>query len=264
MKGDEGMPKVSVIIPTYNRGRFISHAIMSVLSQTYKDYEIIVVDDGSTDDTKKRVQKFGDQVRYIYQKNRGPSAARNTGIRRAKGKYIAFCDSDDQFLPDKLEKQMKYIRKHPECRFLYSWYYDVDPLGKVIKKKKPLVSKNQQQLQYLLLNRKLVIRTSTVLVHQSCFNKAGIFNEKYWTSEDWDMWLRILAYYPGHCLKVPLSEYWRHHGDNISSLKPKKHHAKIRKSALKLFDWNDKTLLRLDKLYKKLNTPDSSRASLRQ
>lgn len=238
-KGGGGMPKVSVIIPTYNRGRFISRAIMSVLSQTYKDFEIIVVDDGSTDDTKKQVKKFGNQVRYIYQVNKGPSSARNKGISKANGKYIAFCDSDDQFLPDKLEKQMKYIRKNPECRFLYSWYYDIDAQGKVAKKKKPLACKSKQQLQYFLLKRKFVIRTSTVLVYKGCFKKAGKFNEKYWTSEDWDMWLRLAAYYPGHCLEEALSEYWRHHGDNISKLRKKRHHAKIRKSALKLYGWKD-------------------------
>lgn len=102
-------PKVSVIIPTYNRAHLIGRAIKSVLNQTYKDFEIIIVDDGSTDKTEEVVKDFKDErVRYIRrEKNKGGSAARNTGIKAARGEYIAFQDSDDEWLPEKLEKQMK-------------------------------------------------------------------------------------------------------------------------------------------------------------
>lgn len=246
------MPEVSVIIPTYNRGAYVAQAIESVLAQKYKDYEIIVVDDGSTDDTGERVIKYGDRVRYIHQENRGPSAARNTGILHAKGKYIAFCDSDDRFLPGKLEKQMEYIRSHPKCRFLYTWYYNVNDRGKITKLRKPLRCRSREQLQYCLLTRKFTIRTSTVLVHKSCFRKAGLFNEKYWYSQDWDMWLRLAAYYRGDCLEEPLAEY-RLHGDNRSRLGIKDYHPAILESTFKLYGWNDKTLNRLEKLYGKKN-----------
>lgn len=242
------MTEISVIIPTYNRGAFTNEAVKSVLAQSYKDYEIIVVDDGSTDDTKEQLHEFGNQIQYIYQKNQGPSAARNTGIQLAKGKYIAFCDSDDRFLPTKLEKQMEFIQKNPDCRFLYTWYYNVNEKGEMTKLRKPLTCKNQEHLQYCLFSRKFTIRTSTLLVEKSCFKKAGLFNEKFWYSQDWDMWLRLAAYYPGYCLEESLSEYWLH-GENRSSLSVKVHHPEIRENTLKLYGWNDEKIAKLEKLY---------------
>lgn len=242
------MPKISVIIPTHNRASFVTGAIESVLAQTYKDFEIIVVDDGSTDDTETRVKEFGDQVLYIYQENKGPSAARNTGILNASGKYIAFCDSDDRFLPEKLEKQMRFIEYHPNCRFLYTWYYNVDNRGKITKTRKPIKCINKEHLQYCLLTRKFTIRTSTVLLRKTCFKTAGLFNEKFWYSQDWDMWLRLAAYYRGYCLEEPLAEYCLH-GDNRSSLSVKIHHPEIRNSTLKLYGWNKQSLSRLKKVY---------------
>ena len=108
-------PKVSVIIPTYNRAHLVGRAIRSVLNQTYQDFEIIVVDDGSTDNTEEVVKSFNDpRIRYIrHEKNRGGSAACNTGIRAARGEYIAFQDSDDEWLPEKLEKQMQVFENTP-------------------------------------------------------------------------------------------------------------------------------------------------------
>ncbi|MBO8173074.1 MAG: glycosyltransferase [Bacillaceae bacterium] len=245
------MARVSVIIPTYNRARFIEDAIQSVLNQTYKDYEIIVVDDGSTDDTKDRVIKFGDKVRYIYQENQGPSAARNTGIRYARGEYIAFLDSDDRFLPDKLRKQMKYIRRHPTCRFLYSWFYKIKlkkhrTVKKLIKSKK---CKDREQLRYSLLTRQFTIRTSTVLVKKSCFKKVGMFNEDYLYSQDWDMWLRLASRYSAHCLKEPLVEYLSH-GKNRSSRKVSDYHDEIIRNTMNLYGWDKKAIQQLKKKYK--------------
>ena len=108
------MPKVSVIIPTYNRSKYVTKAIDSVLGQTYKDYEIIVVDDGSTDNTKEVLKPYTDRIKYLYQENTGVSAARNAGIRAAGGQWIAFLDSDDEWLPEKLSIQMDYLSRHNE------------------------------------------------------------------------------------------------------------------------------------------------------
>ena len=108
------MAKVSVIIPTYNRAEYVTHAIDSVLAQTYTDYEIIVVDDGSADNTKDVLLPYMDRIRYIYQENAGLSAARNTGIKAAKGDWIAFLDSDDEWLPGKLAVQMRAVERHPQ------------------------------------------------------------------------------------------------------------------------------------------------------
>ena len=103
------MPKVSVIIPTYNRAHYICETIDSILAQTYRDYEIIVVDDGSADNTRKVLQKYDGKVRYFYQKNRGPSAARNFGISQSQGEYIAFLDDDDLWTENKLELQIDFF-----------------------------------------------------------------------------------------------------------------------------------------------------------
>ena len=104
------IPRVSVIIPTYNREEYVVKAIDSVLGQKFDDYEFIVVDDGSTDNTKEIVNKYGDMIRYIYQHNSGVSAARNTGIKLAKGEWVAFLDSDDEWRPDYLLTQIEYGR----------------------------------------------------------------------------------------------------------------------------------------------------------
>jgi glycosyltransferase involved in cell wall biosynthesis len=242
------LPQISVIIPTYNRESFIARAIESVLTQTYKDYEIIVVDDGSTDKTKDKVSQYGDRVRYMYQQNLGPSAGRNLGIRNAKGKYVAFCDSDDRFLPEKLEKQMDYILKHPDCPFLYTWYNQVNHNGEIDQIRQPTHCKNREHLQYGLFTRKFTIRTSTVLVEKSCFDKAGLFNERFWYSQDWDMWLRLAAFYKGACLKEPLTEYWLH-GENRSSHRNRVNHPEIRESILELYGWDENTLALLDRKY---------------
>ena len=108
------MPKVSVIIPTYNRSKYVTKAIDSVLAQTYRDFEIIVVDDGSTDNTKEVLKPYTDRIKYLYQENTGVSAARNAGIRAAGGQWIAFLDSDDEWLPEKLSIQMDYLSRHNE------------------------------------------------------------------------------------------------------------------------------------------------------
>jgi glycosyltransferase involved in cell wall biosynthesis len=110
---NEIKPEISVIIPTYNRAACISNTIASVLSQTYKNYEIIVVDDGSADKTRESLEPYMDRIRYIYQDNRGVSAARNAGILAASGNWVAFLDSDDEWLPTKLEKQYQLIKNNP-------------------------------------------------------------------------------------------------------------------------------------------------------
>ena len=231
-KREQEQPFFSVIIPTYNREKFIKKAINSVLKQSCKDFELIVVDDGSKDHTAKIVRSYGARLRYVYQKNKGPSAARNTGIRMARGKYIAFLDSDDQFLPNKLAKNKKFLLDHPNSRFLYSWYY----AAKKGRKKRQLSKlngySNLKKFRSHLYNRKFTIRTSTVVIHPSCFDKIGLFNRKYRYSQDWDMWLRLASHYPGDCQKLPLSVYRRHVRKRIPG---SKRHDKIRKRAKLLF-----------------------------
>lgn len=235
----ERKPFFSVIIPTYNRERLLGRAIKSVLKQTCTDYELIVVDDGSKDRTAKVVNSFGSQVQYIVQKNRGPSEARNTGIRAAKGIYIAFLDSDDQFIPDKLKINKQFLESHPECQFLYSWYYSVRRGHKkrTVRSAKSYADLNK--FRFHLLDRSFTIRTSTAVVHRSCFDKVGMFNPTYRYSQDWDMWLRLAHHYNGFCLKMPLVLYRKHSRRKIPS---NYRHLKIRRTACNLYRWNMRTL----------------------
>ena len=123
------MPTVSVVIPTYNRALMVKEAIQSVLDQTYSDFEIIVVDDGSTDDTREVVTAFADKVRYVFQENSGRSNARNRAIHMARGRYIAFLDSDDLYMPHKLDMQVACMEKVPEFGMVYSTAVCIDEQG---------------------------------------------------------------------------------------------------------------------------------------
>ena len=109
-------PRVSVIIPTYNRGGLLEEAVDSVLTQTFRDFELVVVDDGSTDDTRERLERFGQRVTCVSQPNRGVSAARNTGVARSSGDLIALLDSDDLWRPAKLARQVAFFENHPEAQ----------------------------------------------------------------------------------------------------------------------------------------------------
>ncbi|MNI21496.1 putative glycosyltransferase EpsJ [compost metagenome] len=245
-KRENEKPFFSVIIPTYNRERYIGEAINSVLQQTCKDYEIIVVDDGSTDHTAQIVKSFGAQVRYVSQKNSGPSEARNTGIRLAKGEFIAFLDSDDRFLPEKLRKNKKFLQSSPNCRFLYGRYYSRRQGQKKRIERNVRAFKNLDKLRYYLYTRRFTIRTSTAIIHRSCFDQVGFFNAKYRYSQDWDMWLRLARFYRGYLQKKPLVLYRRH---NRKAIPTKKRHLSIRKNALRLYNWNWMSLRRLKRKY---------------
>src|SRR5437867_1708261 len=121
MQESEGpMPKVSIVIPTYNYGRYVVEAVESVLNQSFQDREVIVVDDGSTDDTRERLERFRGRIRYIYQRNKGLPAARNTGIRAARGAYVAFLDSDDLWLPEKLALQVPILDTRQQVGMVYT------------------------------------------------------------------------------------------------------------------------------------------------
>lgn len=241
-------PFFTVIIPAFNRERFIGKAIRSVLRQTCDDFEIIVVDDGSTDRTKKAVKAFGDRVKYIYQKNQGPSAARNTGILHAKGEYIAFLDSDDCFFPSKLEANKRFLEKHPECKFLYSWYYEKRDGVRKRRIQKTKSYKDLQKFRSRLYQRAFTIRTSTAVIHRCCFDKIGLFGKKYRYSQDWDMWLRLAKYFLGYCQKVSLVQYRRHKRVK-NPVQARGYHEQIRKTARRLYRWNAKKLNRLKKKY---------------
>jgi len=186
-----GDPTVSVIIPTYNRAHLVGRAIRSVLNQTYQDFEIIVVDDGSTDNTEEVVKSFNDpRIRYIrHEENRGGSAARNTGIRAARGEYIAFLDDDDYWLPTKLDKQVQVAKKSsPSVGMIYTGLAFIEvKINKVVKIFRP------QYRGKLTLEEMFAwtAPTPTMLVRKECLNAVGGFDEKLPRYQDPDLGVRL-------------------------------------------------------------------------
>lgn len=212
-------PNVSVIIPTYNREVLIIETIHSVLCQTYKDFEIIVVDDGSIDNTQKVIKDIGDsRVKYIFENHRGvPAATRNTGIRNAQGQYIAFVDSDDLWLPDKLERQLFVMEKFSDIALVYaqavSWSEGVisrEPLPK------PSLAKSGFIFRDLFLRN--FIPSLTVMVRKKIFDTVGYFDEDpdLIAAEDYDLWLRTARIARVYFMPEIVAKY-RIHSGNISA-----------------------------------------------
>jgi len=184
-------PLVSVVIPTYNRAHVVRRAIDSVLAQTFADFEIIVVDDGSTDRTDELVQGIPDwRIRYIRNsRNLGLAATRNAGIRQARGQYIALLDSDDEWLPEKLDRQLSVMRQAAEPVGLTYTGYDRIYNGKCIGTFVP--SHHGPVLRALLHKNVLMGCSSTALISRTCLVDIGLFDERLRSSEDYDLWLRI-------------------------------------------------------------------------
>ena len=184
---------ISVVIPTHNRAAILLEAVESVLKQTYQNFEILIVDDGSTDNTKGIVKSVDDQrIFYLFQENAGPAAARNTGIRKAKGEYVAFLDSDDLWHPRKLEKQMDIFRREDGVGLVSTGSTYLDSEGKCIFKKACRAHDTTEYLKYLVLSPdKAFTGTPTLLVKKECFAKVGLFDERQLLFEDWDLCFRI-------------------------------------------------------------------------
>ena len=204
-----GDPKVSVIIPTFNRAQYIAAAIESVLNQTYKDFEIIVVDDGSNDNTREVLEAFMNRIKYIYKKNAGTASARNVGIKNAQGEYIAFLDSDDLFLPKKLEIQVPILDKHPEIGFVYSdsFYFKGKSRCSVLMRSiRP--SSDGRILNRLFMNTNII--PGSLLFRKVCFEKVGLFDESLQFNEDTDMLFRISIQYKAYFSGYPSAMYRVH------------------------------------------------------
>jgi hypothetical protein len=192
------MTAVSVIIPTYNREGWISKAVSSVFDQTFRDYEVIVVDDGSEDGTLDELKVFGDKIRIIHHaENRGVSAARNTGIYSSSAPLIAFLDSDDRWFPDKLKVQVEFFDNNVEaviCQTQEVWFKGgkrVNPAKKHLKKTGDIFNKSLERC---------LVSPSAVMVRRVLLEEIGVFNERFPVCEDYDLWLRILSKYPIHLI----------------------------------------------------------------
>jgi len=189
------MPGVSIVIPAYNSMQHLSATLDSVFKQTYRDFELIVIDDGSVDHTEKYVLSLRDpRLRLISQTNQGASAARNNGIIHARGEYIAFLDDDDLWHPTKLEKQLRILEESPEVGLVYTWAEFIDEQGQSTGK--IFRDHVEGDVWQELTAYNLVVCGSVPLVRKSCFETCGMFDLDLGSFiEDWDMWLRIANKY---------------------------------------------------------------------
>lgn len=189
----ESYPLVSIIIPNYNHARYLGDAIRSVLNQTFQDFEIIVVDDGSTDDSREVAAQFGGRVRYIWQENRGLSAARNTGIAASRGSFIGVLDADDMYEPDYLETLVAALEQNPQADGIYCGYQFVNHENKLL----PQIEARAvppEELHRALLDGNFLVPES-MFVRRYCYETSGPFDETLRACEDWDMWLRFTKRY---------------------------------------------------------------------
>jgi glycosyltransferase involved in cell wall biosynthesis len=205
-------PLVTVVIPCYNQAHFLGEAIESVLSQGYKNFEIIVVDDGSTDDTSEVASRY-QKVHLIRQENQGLSAARNRGLSESEGEYVVFLDADDRLLPNALEVGVRELEAHPECAFAFGYHTNIAIDGSPLATSHP---PHNEPDQYLALLRRCYIRMHAVMYRRSVFETVGGFDTSLSASEDYDMYLRITREYPVHHHGEVVAEYRRRHGKNMT------------------------------------------------
>ena len=207
---------VSIVLPTYNRARLLRRAVQSILNQTYQNFEVIVVDDCSSDNTENVVKSFCDErIRYIrHERNRGAASARNTGIKTAKGEYVAFQDSDDEWLPGKLEKQMKAFGSgSSNLGVVYTGFWLIDQNRKTLCPPS-FVKQTDGEIHDALLEINFV-STPTAVVRKECFEKAGMFDENLPRLQEWELWLRISKHYCFKHINEPLVNAYRQ-PDSIS------------------------------------------------
>jgi glycosyltransferase involved in cell wall biosynthesis len=188
------MKKVSIIIPAYNCREFLPNAVESVLAQSFRDYELLIIDDGSTDGTAGIAARCAAAhpgiVRYLCRENAGPGVARNTGIRCSSGKYIAFIDADDVWLPDKLSRQIGFMENSSQTGLLYCDNYFVDRQRKHLEGYQRLVTLHRGMIAAELFQHCFIL-TSGVVIRRECLDTIGLFREDIRTGEDYDLFLRI-------------------------------------------------------------------------
>ena len=253
---------VSVIIPTFNRSGFLLEAIESVLAQTYtSDIEIVVIDDGSTDDTKEKLEPYKDQIEYVHIENGGPARARNTGMKMARGKYISFLDSDDLYYPKKIEIQVAFLEDHEDVDLVCSEFTAIDDDGLVLDE---LHLKNYHPLAYADLDATyeniysksisianagldlkewedrriyvgdvfdryfdgLILSTNTVMFKRSVLDSVGLQHEPFWVFEDYEFVLRIAKSHSVAFIDAPTYKL-RYHENQISTTRDKSNGTEI-------------------------------------
>lgn len=216
-------PIVTVIIPSYNREKYIRATIDSALSQTYKNLEVVVVDDGSTDRSREILEGYGNRIRLLEHEgraNRGQSAAINLAMHSTRGEYVAILDSDDVWTVDKIGKQVDYLRRHPDVGIVYGNGYAIDETGKILYKLIPPGHREESDPSRMLLECHFNI-PSNALVRRSAFDQAGEFDETLRSSQDHDMAIRLIEVTKAAFLDEPVW-YYRRHPDTQSSIHTKR------------------------------------------
>ena len=214
------MPLVSIIMNCFNGARYLREALDSVYRQTFKDYEIIFWDNQSTDDSSKIAQSYGELLKYFRGENFLPlGAARNAAIEKASGKYIAFLDCDDIWLPEKLEKQVALLESNKALGLVYSDCYFINSAGDVAEKTFFFNKSPFRGMAFKELFQENLIAILTAIVTREAIEKAGLLNPKYEIGEEYDLWLRIAQFYPIDFIEQPLAKYQIHQ----ASISLKKH-----------------------------------------
>ncbi len=216
------VPLISVIVVTYNRARFLKEALESIKRQTFKDYEIILVDDGSTDNTREIAKEYPG-IRYIYQEHSGISRARNTAVKAAIGKWIATLDSDDLWETDKLQKQVDYLLTHPDCRIVFTAFRNFTDIPE----------DKLERWQQNLLKNSINYYLPSALIDTGLFEEIGLYDESLEYGEDTDWTLRLKMYKVSieHCVNETL--YLRRiHASNVSKATKEFQYADMQKMAI--------------------------------
>lgn len=209
-------PSVSVVIATYNRARFLPQTIESILQQRFQDFELIVVDDGSTDGTQQVLKSYGDRIQYFYQENSGPSAARNLGIRHARGRWISIQDSDDLSTPDHLEILFGFAAKHPECGMVFA---NGAYLGGPEHNRDTIIPLNkshrlaQNGVRLVDLFDKSIVRLQAALIPKQSLEAIGGHDESLRVCMDLDLAFRLFMRYPVVYLDKVVFLYRKHEGN---------------------------------------------------
>lgn len=203
--------KVSAIIPTYNSAPYVCDAVDSLLAQTYPLDQIIVVDDGSVDDTAERLRRYGDKITYIWQANAGPPAARNRGFRHVTGDFVALLDADDLWVPDKLARQLDYFKRRPQCGLVYSDMKTFDENGIIEHSVK--ISRNLQLPSGYIFPQmfdETLFQTSAVIMRKACVELVGDFDVSLRMGDDYEYFLRVTRHYEAGYVDEPLVLYRQH------------------------------------------------------
>ncbi|HEY5625338.1 MAG TPA: glycosyltransferase [Dehalococcoidia bacterium] len=213
-------PKVSVIIPTYNRAHLIGETLESVLAQTYTDYEIVIVDDGSTDDTRSVVEMVAPQARYIYQENMGIPEVLNVCIREARGEYIHHLGSDDLLVEDTLARSAALLDAHPDVAMVHGAAWLIDEAGERLSVSRPdfatgdYIRSGREEIHDLLFSNHIV--APTVMARRRVMLETGLFDARFGLYEDWNLWTRIAKKHDITYVHEPLVNYRVHSGPSGS------------------------------------------------